>query len=143
MSSSGNTTNENKEEIIQFILNNGITKHSVDKYVHMIANIAGVKINFEEVNETALEQYATNIIDSINHSTFDKKTLYGNNFKVFMKAMRIKLPRANHHKKLKDIFLKKGFEKLNLLRGSMVKTTPALQDMPKITGIYLTNKIVL
>lgn len=139
VNTSGITTNENKEEIIQFIINNGITKRSVDKYVHMIANITGVKINFEDINESALEQYATNIIDTMNHSTFDKKTLYGNNFKVFMKAMGIKLPRGNHHRKLKDAYIKKGFEMLPLLRGSMVKSRPALQDMPKITGVYLTN----
>lgn len=136
---SGTTSNEEKDEIIQFIIANGITKRSDDRYIQMIANISGVKINFDKIPEKILDQYVANVKTTIGHKDFDTKNLYGNNFKIFVHAMGIKLPRGKHSKKMKETFVKAGLEKLPLLQGYMVKTIPALQAIPKITGSYLPN----
>jgi hypothetical protein len=134
---------EDKQELVNFITTmKGITEQSDDKYIHIVANIAGVPLGIEDIPMPYIEQMVKDIKTALLHESFNRTSLHSNRYKLLANFTGLKLPKSPHNKTVKDKIIQYCYDRVPALSGKSAMSKPAFQEMSKITGTYaITNSI--
>jgi hypothetical protein len=129
---SSKSAQDDKQELVNFItIKKGINAQSEDKYIHIVANIAGVSIGLEDLPMVFITQMVEDIKKALLHVSFNRKALISNRYKILAEFTGIKPPKSPHSKQVKDKILKYCLTKYRRYQATWSSRNPLFRKCPR------------
>jgi hypothetical protein len=114
-----------------------ITNMMTDNYVHALANITGTVIKSNDIDPSIRQNMFSQIKSKLLSCDMDVRALHGQRFKIFAKWLHIVLPKSKITQKSRDEIILTSQNKLRKIIDELFTDHTFLQDMSKVTGIFL------
>jgi hypothetical protein len=127
-----------KEELIQQLCRQNITHKLLDDTVlQALANTAGVSINMENVDSLTTTHMFHQMKQFIINKESEDKCFYGRGFKILARWLFVEFPKGKLSNKIRHEIIEECQNKLRTIQGMESTDITAMQEMSKVTGIYL------